>query len=84
MSFSVIGDSTFFHTGINSLIEVLYNGSRTVNVILDNRITGYDGAIRRTRARAAMPTCPTLMQLRLSRWCARWVPSMFIPLTPMT
>lgn len=40
---SVIGDSTFFHTGINSLIEVLYNGSRTVNVILDNRITGMTG-----------------------------------------
>ncbi|MDO4560026.1 MAG: indolepyruvate ferredoxin oxidoreductase subunit alpha [bacterium] len=40
---SVIGDSTFFHTGINSLIEVLYNGSNTVNVILDNRITGMTG-----------------------------------------
>lgn len=40
---SVIGDSTFFHTGINSLIEVLYNGSKTVNVILDNRITGMTG-----------------------------------------
>jgi len=40
---SVLGDSTFFHTGINSLIEVLYNKSRTVNVILDNRITGMTG-----------------------------------------
>lgn len=40
---SVLGDSTFFHTGINSLIEVLYNNSRTVNVILDNRITGMTG-----------------------------------------
>ena len=40
---SVLGDSTFFHTGINSLIEVLYNQSRTVNVILDNRITGMTG-----------------------------------------
>jgi len=40
---SILGDSTFFHTGINSLIEVLYNGGRTVNVILDNRITGMTG-----------------------------------------
>jgi indolepyruvate ferredoxin oxidoreductase alpha subunit len=40
---SVLGDSTFFHTGINSLMEVLYNNSRTVNIILDNRITGMTG-----------------------------------------
>ena len=40
---SVIGDSTFFHTGINSLLDVVYNGSNTVNVILDNRITAMTG-----------------------------------------
>ena len=40
---SVLGDSTFFHTGINSLIHVAYNKSNTVNVILDNRITGMTG-----------------------------------------
>lgn len=40
---SMLGDSTFFHTGINSLINVLYNKSNTVNVILDNRITGMTG-----------------------------------------
>ncbi|HWP51104.1 MAG TPA: indolepyruvate ferredoxin oxidoreductase subunit alpha [Clostridia bacterium] len=40
---SVMGDSTFFHTGINSLIDVAYNGSTTVNIILDNRITGMTG-----------------------------------------
>ena len=40
---SVLGDSTFFHTGINSLLMVGYNRSRTVNVILDNRITGMTG-----------------------------------------
>ena len=39
----VEGDSTFFHTGINSLIEVLYNNSRAICVILDNRITGMTG-----------------------------------------
>lgn len=40
---SVIGDSTFFHTGINSLINVSYNKSNTVTVILDNRATGMTG-----------------------------------------
>ncbi len=40
---SVLGDSTFFHTGINSLLDVTYNGSNTINVILDNRITGMTG-----------------------------------------
>ena len=40
---TVLGDSTFFHTGINSLINTIYNNSNTVNVILDNRITGMTG-----------------------------------------
>ena len=40
---SVIGDSTFFHTGINSLISAVYNKSNTVVCILDNRITGMTG-----------------------------------------
>ncbi len=40
---SVIGDSTFFHTGINSLLTVAYNRGNTINVILDNRITGMTG-----------------------------------------
>lgn len=39
----VMGDSTFFHTGINSLIEVVYNRSPAICVILDNRITGMTG-----------------------------------------
>lgn len=40
---AVLGDSTFFHTGINSLINTIYNGSNTISVILDNRITGMTG-----------------------------------------
>lgn len=40
---SVMGDSTFFHTGINSLINVAYNKSNSINIILDNRITGMTG-----------------------------------------
>lgn len=39
----VLGDSTFFHTGINSLINTVYNKSNTISVILDNRITGMTG-----------------------------------------
>lgn len=40
---SILGDSTFFHTGINSLIDVAYNKGKSINVILDNRITGMTG-----------------------------------------
>ena len=40
---AVMGDSTFFHTGVNSLINTAYNGSNTINIILDNRITGMTG-----------------------------------------
>ncbi|MGI6727691.1 MAG: indolepyruvate ferredoxin oxidoreductase subunit alpha [Anaerovoracaceae bacterium] len=40
---SVIGDSTFFHSGITGLMDVVYNKGNTVTVILDNRITGMTG-----------------------------------------
>ncbi len=40
---AVLGDSTFFHSGINSLINTIYNNSNTISVILDNRITGMTG-----------------------------------------
>ncbi|WAW15719.1 indolepyruvate ferredoxin oxidoreductase subunit alpha [Peptostreptococcus equinus] len=40
---SVLGDSTFFHSGITSLIDVVYNNSSAVTCILDNRITGMTG-----------------------------------------
>jgi indolepyruvate ferredoxin oxidoreductase alpha subunit len=40
---AVIGDSTFFHTGIPALVNVAYNRSNVITVILDNRITGMTG-----------------------------------------
>ncbi|MFZ5966734.1 MAG: indolepyruvate ferredoxin oxidoreductase subunit alpha [Bacillota bacterium] len=40
---AVIGDSTFFHTGMNSLLDAVYNRSNLVTCILDNRITGMTG-----------------------------------------
>jgi len=40
---AIMGDSTFFHTGINGLIGILYNKSNVVTCILDNRTTGMTG-----------------------------------------
>jgi indolepyruvate ferredoxin oxidoreductase alpha subunit len=40
---AVIGDSTFFHTGIPALINVAYNHSDVITIILDNRTTGMTG-----------------------------------------
>lgn len=40
---SVIGDSTFFHSGMTGLLDVVYNNSNTVTIIMDNRITGMTG-----------------------------------------
>jgi len=40
---AVIGDSTFFHTGLPALLNVAYNKSDTVTIILDNRTTAMTG-----------------------------------------
>ena len=40
---AVIGDSTFFHSGVTSLMDAVYNKGNSVSVILDNRITGMTG-----------------------------------------
>ncbi|MDD2534583.1 MAG: indolepyruvate ferredoxin oxidoreductase subunit alpha [Eubacteriales bacterium] len=40
---AVIGDSTFLHTGISSLINSVYNRSTSTLIILDNSITGMTG-----------------------------------------
>jgi indolepyruvate ferredoxin oxidoreductase alpha subunit len=42
-SVGVIGDSTFMHTGINGLLNTVYNGGTSTIVILDNSITGMTG-----------------------------------------
>jgi indolepyruvate ferredoxin oxidoreductase alpha subunit len=39
----MLGDSTFFHTGINSLIDVVISGANVIAVILDNSITAMTG-----------------------------------------
>lgn len=40
---AVIGDSTFLHTGINSLINMVYNKGTGTVMILDNSTTGMTG-----------------------------------------
>ncbi|HSM23404.1 MAG TPA: indolepyruvate ferredoxin oxidoreductase subunit alpha [Anaerolineaceae bacterium] len=40
---AVVGDSTFFHTGIPALINVAYNRSNVITIIMDNRVTGMTG-----------------------------------------
>jgi indolepyruvate ferredoxin oxidoreductase alpha subunit len=40
---AVIGDSTFFHTGMPALLNVAYNQGNTVVLILDNRTTAMTG-----------------------------------------
>ena len=42
-SVAVIGDSTFIHSGVTSLIDIAYNRSNSVVIILDNSITGMTG-----------------------------------------
>ena len=41
--FGVMGDSTFFHSGITGACEIAYNNGNVIPVILDNSITGMTG-----------------------------------------
>ena len=40
---AVIGDSTFIHSGITGLIDIVYNKGNNTVIILDNSITGMTG-----------------------------------------
>jgi indolepyruvate ferredoxin oxidoreductase alpha subunit len=40
---AVLGDSTFIHSGITGLIDIVYNKGASTVVILDNSITGMTG-----------------------------------------
>ncbi len=40
---AIIGDSTFIHAGIPSLIDAVYNQSQVTTIILDNDTTGMTG-----------------------------------------
>ena len=41
--FGVVGDSTFFHSGMTGAAEILYNKGSVIPVVLDNHITGMTG-----------------------------------------
>ena len=40
---AILGDSTFFHSGITGILSAQYNGTPVTTVVLDNRITGMTG-----------------------------------------
>ncbi|MGN0498803.1 MAG: indolepyruvate ferredoxin oxidoreductase subunit alpha [Acutalibacteraceae bacterium] len=42
-SVAVIGDSTFMHSGVTGLIDIAYNATNSVVIVLDNSITGMTG-----------------------------------------
>ncbi len=42
-SVAVIGDSTFMHSGITGLVNVVYNNTPSTVIIVDNSITGMTG-----------------------------------------
>ena len=39
----IVGDSTFFHSGMTGLMDVAYNKGKSTLVVLDNRITAMTG-----------------------------------------
>ncbi len=42
-SVAVIGDSTFMHSGITGLVDIVYNRGKSTVLVLDNSITGMTG-----------------------------------------
>jgi len=40
---AVIGDSTFFHSGITGLLDIIYNNGKSTVIVLDNSITAMTG-----------------------------------------
>ncbi len=41
--FGIMGDSTFFHSGMTGAAEIVYNDGNVIPVVLDNSITGMTG-----------------------------------------
>lgn len=41
--FGVVGDSTFFHSGVTGAMEIIYNMGNVIPCVLDNSITGMTG-----------------------------------------
>ena len=58
---AVIGDSTFFHSGMTPLLELAYNGGATTVVIVDNRTTAMTGAQNHPGTGRTLRDDPTIM-----------------------
>ena len=52
---AVIGDSTFMHTGINGLINMVYNKGTGTVIILDNGTTAMTGHQDHASSGATLP-----------------------------
>lgn len=68
-SVAVIGDSTFMHSGITSLVDIAYNGSNSTVIILDNSITGMTGHQQNPTTGMTLKGDPTA-KVSLERLCS--------------
>ena len=66
---SVIGDSTFAHSGITSLIDLVYNNGSSTAIILDNSITGMTGHQQNPTTGYTLKGDPTA-KVSLEKLCA--------------
>ncbi len=58
---AVIGDSTFFHSGITSLLDMIYNNGSGVVIIMDNRITAMTGGQENPGSGKTLLSEPTIV-----------------------
>lgn len=56
---AVIGDSTFFHSGMTGLLSMAYNGGNALVIIMDNRTTGMTGGQENPGTGASLQGMPT-------------------------
>lgn len=68
-SVAVIGDSTFMHSGITSLIDITYNKGISTVLILDNSITGMTGHQQNPTTGLTLKNQPT-PQVSIEAVCA--------------
>lgn len=59
-SVAVIGDSTFWHSGVTGLIDVVYNKGHTTVIILDNSITAMTGHQENPSTGKTLTGCSTV------------------------
>jgi indolepyruvate ferredoxin oxidoreductase alpha subunit len=65
---AVLGDSTFLHSGITGLIDIVYNKGTSAIIILDNSITGMTGHQENPSTGLTIRNEPT-KQLDLKKLC---------------